>query len=736
MKKFTKSLMLVAASAMALSANGEATWEYNVNGNDFLRIQSGRGIMADFNNDNTIDIYYSGTSWQKYYDHPGLFSWQSQSNMLWNNGDGTWAMDIIVAEPTGEYELDENGEPAVRDDGTLKEYHRLVDPKHGILAGSHGHYATIDYNNDGLVDLLVLSRRDGNDWAGYFDRAPEHMKASIWDGTQFSMVLYQNMGNGQFEIDVDCNLPVAIADRNDGRGMFLNTLSWGDYDRDGYVDVFINGNVPQSQPGEPDRIVQLWRNIDGTGRFEQMNIAETKGGVWTNEVKETNPDTGEETVIIPARELEGWFLMVAGNATFGDINNDGWLDIVIDGWANSVNDNVYEGGSNGRVYLNSDNGEGGRKFVDITSPTGGFYLTRAGNTQLVDLTGDGYLDLLNCGYGDHGLGFKTLMFFNNLGDDPSIAPEGIYDFSDSMGQYGLPEDWMEETSLVIRDFDGDEILDVHFVGRNNGAVYYGDMGGNYTSSTIFPMRGFGCCGGFEAIGDVNGDGLVDRFITGYTWISDNAELDGKNYGEITGVGSGWQWGAFLWHNTTDVEILAPEAPTDVKATVDTEAGTITVNWKDAKGVNLAYNVVVMTPSGKVIANLPVDPVTGFIKVTENKNIAVRPTVQTYTLPYYELGEYKVGVQAVSLNSEKYSPITWGAAVSNVGNIAADLSDTTVKVTVNGDEVVVNADATADVQIVDMLGRTVATGVTNAPINVAADGVLVVTVNGKSVKVVK
>lgn len=723
---------------MALSANGEATWEYNVNSNGFIGAQGGRGIMADFNNDGWIDIYYSGTAADPMYNNkPGIWGWQSSSNMLWNNGDGTWAMDIIVAEPTGEYERDENGELILNEDGTMREIHRLIDPKHGILAGSHGHYATIDYNNDGLVDLLVLSRRDGNDWAGYFDRAPEHMKAAIQEGdklTQFSMVLYQNMGNGQFEIDVDCNLPVAIADRDYGRGMFFNTLSWGDYDRDGYVDVFINGNVPQAQPGEPDRLVQLWRNIDGTGRFEQMNIAETKGGTWTNEVKETDPDTGEEVVVIPSRELEGWFLMIAGNATMADINNDGWLDIVIDGWANKVNDGIYEGGSNGRVYLNTDNGEGGRKFVDITSPSGGFYLTRAGQTQLVDLTGDGYLDLINGGYGDHGLGCKTLMFFNNLGDDPTIDPEGIYDFSDSMDQYGLPNE--ECMSLVIRDFDGDEILDMMYVSKQDGAVYYGDMGGNYTRSTNFPMRGFGCSDGFEATGDVTNDGLIDRFLTGWMWISDNAELDGKNYREITGNGGDWAWGKYLWHNTTDVEIVAPEAPTDVEATVDTEAGTITVNWVDAGGLNLAYNVVVMTPSGKVIANLPVDPVTGFIKVTENKNIAVRPMVQTYTLPYYELGEYKVGVQSVSLNSEKASPITWGAAVSNVGNIAADLTDTTVKVTVNGDEVLVNADATAEVQIVDMLGRTVATGVTNAPINVAADGVLVVTVNGKSVKVVK
>lgn len=35
-----------------------------------------------------------------------------------------------------------------------------------------------------------------------------------------------------------------------------------------------------------------------------------------------------------------------------------------------------------------------------------------------------------------------------------------------------------------------------------------------------------------------------------------------------------------------------------------------------------------------------------------------------------------------------------------------------------------------------MGRTIATGVTNTPINVEANGVLIVNVAGKSVKVVK
>ncbi|MGH2202276.1 hypothetical protein ACQ1ZM_16205, partial [Enterococcus faecalis] len=60
---------------------------------------------------------------------------------------------------------------------------------------------------------------------------------------------------------------------------------------------------------------------------------------------------------------------MSGNVTMADINNDGWLDLVFDGWADKVSDGIYEVGSNGRVYLNQPDENGGRKFVDITDRT-------------------------------------------------------------------------------------------------------------------------------------------------------------------------------------------------------------------------------------------------------------------------------------------------------------------------------------------------------------------------------
>lgn len=726
MKNFTKNLMLVAAAATALTAGAEATWEINKNSKDFqIGIQQGRGVMADFNNNGHLDIYYSGSAWNSIYDHPGTWSWQVSSNMLFNNGDGTFEEDYITTEPTGEF-----NETDLDDEGNPKEYYRYVNAKHGIVPTKYGHYATFDYNNDGLVDLLVSGIVTTDDYAGFRDAIPAQCKLQ-WpdnDSKWAVTVLYKNLGDGRFEIVNDCNLPICVADDNNGESMFMNTVAWGDYDHDGYVDVAFSGIIKNNEPGEPGRIAQLWRNIGGTGRFEQMNIARTEGGTWTNEVTEGEGD--DKVVVLPSRELEGWFLLLSGNVTMADINNDGWLDLLFDGWADIVSDGVYENGSNGRVYLNQE----GKEFVDITDPTALFYLTRSGNSQFADFNGDGYLDLINTGYGDHGIGWKVFIFNNNLGDDPEADSTTIFNFGESMDQYGLSGE--ETASLVVKDFDGDGCLDVIYVGKQDGAVFYGNMAGTFNRGQIFPIRNNDSRDGYECFGDLTGNGLVDRFQTGWKWIADNAELDGQNYREILGTGD-WTWAKFIWNNTTDVEIEAPAAPTNIRTSIDDENKTVTIEWDDIDDITCAYNVVIVAPSGNVISNIPVDPVTGFVKVAEKKEICVRPFVNKYTLPVYESGTYKLGVQAVSLYNEKSSAIAWGdEQLSGVGTISADLDNTTVKVTVNGNTIVANADANADVKIVDMMGRTIATGVTNSPIAVDAKGVLIVTAAGQSVKVVK
>ena len=68
-----------------------------------------------------------------------------------------------------------------------------------------------DFNNDGLEDLFV-----GND---YFNGGHCH--------------IYKNNGNGDFE---DVTFDAGVANEN----MTAWGCSWGDYDNDGYLDLYVS----------------------------------------------------------------------------------------------------------------------------------------------------------------------------------------------------------------------------------------------------------------------------------------------------------------------------------------------------------------------------------------------------------------------------------------------------------------------------------------------------------------
>ena len=77
----------------------------------------------------------------------------------------------------------------------------------------------IDFDNDGLPDLFFAN---GADLA--------HGKPSPGNA------LYRNLGNGKFE-DVTAKAGVA------GNGMFATGVTVGDYDNDGYLDIYVTATA-------------------------------------------------------------------------------------------------------------------------------------------------------------------------------------------------------------------------------------------------------------------------------------------------------------------------------------------------------------------------------------------------------------------------------------------------------------------------------------------------------------
>jgi hypothetical protein len=247
--------------------------------------------------------------------------------------------DLFVANVTGNQLLHNNG------DGTFTD----VTAKAGVggaLLGGKKMWSTsaawLDYNNDGLLDLFVSNyckwevNKDPVCLAGklraycdpkYYEPLPN--------------TLYRNNGDGTFT-DVSAEMGIS---EHFGRGM---GVAIGDYDRDGFVDVFVaNDNSPN----------MLFHNLGGK-RFEEV-----------------------ATAMMVAFAENGRAISGMG-ADFRDVNNDGYPDL----WYTSVEGDTFP------LFLNRK----GALFVNATVRAGlGAETTQMSgwSNGIVDLDNDGWKDL-------------------------------------------------------------------------------------------------------------------------------------------------------------------------------------------------------------------------------------------------------------------------------------------------------------------------------------------------------
>ena len=627
-------------------SGAQASWTIDNASTKFHGTQRSAAVMADFSGNGKLDIISGGGN-----DHVKL---------LINNGN--W--DIV----------------------------ELHNQPNGVVQNNYPHYCTLDFNNDGKVDLLVSGVSDHS--ANYVSHNVPYAKITSWTENNspkegYAMTaLYENLGDNTFRLVEKTGLPVIAAwhgKNNVGQTSQPIPFAVGDFDHDGYVDIAVTGIVIAA--GEK-ATAALYRN-QCNGTFAKYAS----------------------------------FKPVIGNVHFADLNNDGWLDLVFDGQQNEQNDALNSAGSNGRIYLNNE----GNGFIDVTSDKVRFYTTRAGGSVLADFNKDGYLDLFTMGWGDNGINYAGLLNYNNHGTngkgDVFITPDRLVD------AYGL--NGAEQLRILARDVNTDGILDIIYDGAHDNTVYYGSEAMKFTRGNAMGCRGGGGDDSASAFGDVNGNGLIDRYQTGWQWYDD--ETGGKRHGQ-----GGWNWEASLYGNTSSFAAPDLDKPANVKAILTEDY--ITVTWNDIDDITAGYNVVIWDEaSGTVVSNIPVNPSFEKLTVADGKEAAIRPGVGRYTVktPAVKdraLPAFKVGVQAVSLYHEKNSPITWAVEASGVENVNGHTD--AVEVTVADNSVMVKASADCDVRIIDLLGRTVAAGKANFPITLASKGIYMVTTPTSSVKIKK
>lgn len=174
------------------------------------------------------------------------------------------------------------------------------------------------------------------------------------------------------------------------------------------------------------------------------------------------------------------------NLAAGDLNGDGYMDLVQAGW------DFWD--SYNAVLLNDGNGKLTAQRISTgknTSPACG----------IADINNDGYSDYFFIGNG------KDNSFFLQQADRSFSGPESLL---------ALPGGF-SDPNMIYADFNNDRNIDICLLSNKDGGVYtriwYNDGKGNFTEKNVgFNEKG---TRGGMAYADINNDGLLDIAVGGY-----------------------------------------------------------------------------------------------------------------------------------------------------------------------------------------------------------------------------
>ena len=280
--------------------------------------------------------------------------------------------------------------------------------------------------------------------------------------------------------------------------------AWGDYDRDGWIDLFVTGNLDPNV---------LYRN-EGDGSFSLSPFS-------------------------PQLRLPD---VPSGGATFADYNNDGWLDLYI-----------LNFGAN-RLFRN----EGGAGFTDVTLAAGVGDTGKGVSAAWGDYDDDGWLDLYltnwSCYPECHPVDFTAQQdrLYHNNGDGSFTDVTLTLDYALTLGAGFAP---------AFLDYDGDGDQDLYVVNdkmqndignvlwRNDGAGCGHWCWTNVSAESGADLMINGM--GVDAA-DYDNDGDLDLYVTDMVYTMYLLRNEGGNFrsrAQSAGVAinlgpdSGVGWGA-------------------------------------------------------------------------------------------------------------------------------------------------------------------------------------------------
>jgi hypothetical protein len=344
--------------------------ESSATSNKYLIETMGGGVaLLDYDNDGRLDMFFTNGAkvgdpmaagqlpdkserrfWNRLYHQKadGTFTDVTEKAGLTGLPQNRYGMGAAV----GDYDNDGFPDLYVTNYGGNTLYHNnrdgtFTDVTKAAGVASDGWSASagfFDLDNDGRLDLFVTRYLDwtfqNNRYCG--EQKPGYRAYCHPDNfAAMSNVLFRNNGDGTFS-DVSAKAKVA---EPKGKGL---GVAFADYDRDGFVDVYVSNDSVQSF---------LYHN-QGNGTFDERGLLQ---GVGFNEDGKTFAGMGVD---------------------FADYDNDGRPDLLVTNLSNE------------RYRLFHQGGDGTFQDATNSSGVGAATLTFSGwSTRFFDYDNDGWKDL-------------------------------------------------------------------------------------------------------------------------------------------------------------------------------------------------------------------------------------------------------------------------------------------------------------------------------------------------------
>lgn len=305
----------------------------NMGGGVFVDVSKGAGITkeggvvghvlwVDYDRDGFVDLFQANSNGQSFLYHnegDGTFKEVSLESGLggnFNTNSAVWFdfnndgfPDLFLANNRGGNKLYLNN-----GDGTFTD---VTDKAH--VGGDQGWNSVAacvgDFNNDGFLDLYVVNisssrnafyRNNGD--RTFTDVTDESGTRDVGDGRTCAWVDFD--GDGQIDLFTTNHTSPSRLFRNLGNGKFKDVApqlgidfpidvfaaTWGDFNRDGFMDVFLNGHIGTAlmkNRGTPNNFIII--TLIGNGLTTNTSAIGTRVKVSTsrgNQIREVSGGRG------------------------------------------------------------------------------------------------------------------------------------------------------------------------------------------------------------------------------------------------------------------------------------------------------------------------------------------------------------------------------------------------------------------------------------------------------------